>query len=140
MCNRTRFLAVMCATTLAACAPMQTSNRSSLMTSARSARNTITADDVQTGRFTDTYNAIQTLRPSWLMRGTSITASRPVQVYLNNMNVGDVAALRDVPLSSVMSIRFLDSFEAASRFGSGHDNGAIVVTTGRRPATAEQNW
>jgi len=99
------------------------------------------APDVKTA-----LDVVQRLRPHFLReRATgSITtpltaegnrntaASRqPVQLYVNGARSGvPAAALRDIPAAAVIDILYLDASDATTRFGTGHDNGAILVRTG----------
>ena len=100
------------------------------------------APDVQTA-----YDVIQRLRPHFLReRATgSITApfnekgnrnpaaaKTPVQVYINGTKAGIAAvSLREILASAVIDIVYLDASDATTRFGTGHDNGAVMVATGR---------
>jgi hypothetical protein len=81
------------------------------------------------------YFAIQRLRPNWLkIRGmTSINAGDDaIIVYRDDVRLGTLGVLHDITVSTVATVRFITGPEAASRFGPGHQSGAILVTT-RRP-------
>jgi hypothetical protein len=54
-------------------------------------------------------------------------ARRGVRVYVERNLVGDVNALRDIEVSTITSIEFLDTATAAYRLGMGNPSGAIVV-------------
>lgn len=93
------------------------------------------------------YDVIQRLRPHFLReRATgSITtpfdkngdrnpaaAKTPIQVYINGTRSGIAAvSLREVLADAVIDIVYLNASDATTRFGTGHDNGAIMVATGR---------
>jgi hypothetical protein len=52
-----------------------------------------------------------------------------VQVYLDGSHLGDAAALRRVPASSIQEIRFLGASDATTRYGTGNAAGVLLVTT-----------
>jgi hypothetical protein len=54
-----------------------------------------------------------------------------IAVYVDGNRAGGVEELRQVPATLVVSIEYLDAPSASIRFGTGHAQGAIVVTTGR---------
>ena len=96
------------------------------------------------------YEAIQRLRPNWLLtrgtqhisgaatgtsngRETTITPGLPtIKVYVDNAFMGDLDTLRTLPIATVRSIRRLDPAAATTRWGSGHTYGAIVIETVQR--------
>lgn len=59
------------------------------------------------------------------------TGQSEIAVYVDGNRAGGVDELRQVPASLVVSIEYLDAPSASIRFGTGHAQGAIVVTTGR---------
>jgi len=74
---------------------------------------------------------VQRLRPFWIKpnRGRSsinLGTSEPV-VYVNNVRQGSPAVLRQYSAASIREIRHLRGTEASMRFGSGHENGAILL-------------
>jgi len=101
------------------------------------------APDVQ-----NAYEVIQRLRPHFLREKATgaITApltgpdnkrnqaatKTPIQVYINGAKAGIAAvSLREVLSEAVVDIVYLNASDATIRFGTGHDNGAILVVTGR---------
>ncbi|MGH7459025.1 MAG: hypothetical protein ACREKN_08125 [Longimicrobiaceae bacterium] len=100
-------------------------------TGSRSTSGDITAADIQLTNAVTAHDLIRRLRPQWLRpRGlASINRSTPRMVYLDNLKVGGLDALRRISVSSVQRITFLDSREATQRFGTGHVNGAILIYT-----------
>lgn len=109
----------------------------------------ITADEIRASGAADAHQAVQGLRPAWLRRRgdsslagaqgtatagdglTTQTDASPVRVYVDGNLLGGVAELRNIPAADVASIRFLEPGPANVRFGPGHVNGAIVVTSRR---------
>ena len=89
-------------------------------------RNTITREELSQRSFYSVYDAVEVLRPNWLsLRGPS----GAVQVYVDDNHLGGVEVLRTIRLPSVEVIRHMDGIQAAARYGLGHDQGAILVTT-----------
>ena len=81
------------------------------------------------------YEAVQRLRPRWLIeRGPSTLASagNPVVVYVDNQRLGNVDELRNLAIQLIAEIRYRDASDATTRYGTGHASGAIEVTTKRR--------
>jgi hypothetical protein len=93
-----------------------------------------------TSRASDAANAlqvIQKLRPQMLTgRGlgspTDVTGetSRP-KVYVDNISYGDLSTLSNLIASQIKEIRFLNSRDATTVWGTGHMGGVILVTTKR---------
>jgi hypothetical protein len=52
-------------------------------------------------------------------------------VYLDATSLGGRETLRNIMTDEIESIQFLDARRATLRFGSGHVNGAIVITARR---------
>ena len=74
---------------------------------------------------------VQRLRPFWInpTRGRSsinLGTSEPV-VYVNNVRQGSPSVLQQYSALSIREIRHLRGTEASMRFGSGHENGAILL-------------
>ena len=98
---------------------------------ARPDRNVITLAEVQAARTDNAYELIRTLHPMWLRKrgSNSIRYDGDIVVYMNNTRVGGLEALRQIETSGITSIRYYDPGQATYRFGSGHDHGAIQVST-----------
>jgi hypothetical protein len=99
-------------------------------------RNLITREEIQ-DRAPDARNAydvIQRLRPQFLRtrQSGSIQQGAPVavKVYINGSFRGSVLVLRDLTSHSVVDIAYLNGSDATTRFGTDHENGAIIVRTG----------
>ena len=80
---------------------------------------------------------IQQLRPHFLRERTTGTMAegsqrQPVQVCIDGVqNATRTAALRDIRPGLIIEIRYLNPSDATSRYGTGHMNGAILLTTGQ---------
>ena len=89
-------------------------------------RETLTPEHFSYRSFYSAYDAVEALRPSWLnLRGPA----GAVQVYVDDIHLGGLEALRTIRIPSVQLIRHLDGIQATARYGRGHDQGVIVVTT-----------
>lgn len=83
------------------------------------------------------YDIIKRLRPQFLrQRGSGSIRNYnpvPVRVYVDGiLQSRDVSALNEIMAHSVVEISYLNGSDATTRFGTGYENGAILVTTGRR--------
>ena len=76
--------------------------------------------------FYSAYDAIAALRPMWLNRRGPDGA---IQVYVDDNRVGGIDMLRNVRTASISLIKHLDGIQAAARYGIGHDQGAILIST-----------
>lgn len=97
--------------------------------------NVITEADLVPLERLSAYDAVQRLRPNWLRtRGVdSFYNPSEIMVYVDGTLAGGVDELRRVSSENVTEIRYLDSREATTRYGTGHASGAILVTTRRSP-------
>lgn len=91
----------------------------------------ITAAQLRDNRFTDAYSAVESLRSNWLAtRGTdSFNTPTPVWVYLDNVKLGGIESLRSIPSNTITFIRHYDGIQATGRWGLGHGQGVIFVST-----------
>lgn len=89
-------------------------------------RETLRPEDWGTRNFYSAYDAVAALRPMWLnKRGPDGT----IQVYLDDNHVGGIEMLRTFRTASISMIKHLDGIQAAARYGLGHEQGAILVST-----------
>lgn len=90
----------------------------------------ITAEELAEYPSLTCLEVIQRIRPRWLQRRGS--EQNPV-VYQNGNRIGFAEeVLPGIPANDVQSLRYLDSNDATTRFGTGHGSGAIEVTTRSR--------
>lgn len=101
--------------------------------STRGNRNLITSEELRSEPSGTLYEAVQRLRPRWLQnRGvTSARSMRPTppQVYMDNAPMGTVGAMRGISVADVEQVEFMNANDATTRYGTGHDGGAILVLT-----------
>jgi hypothetical protein len=96
-------------------------------------RSWISAAEIAPLRNRSTYDVIKRLRPEYLkMRGPT-TVMNPAEfeigVYVDNMLLGGIRELRDIPASDVYEIHYLSAINGATRHGSQHPSGVIEITT-----------
>ena len=78
---------------------------------------------------------IRRLRPAWLRaRGqksfTDDGAQFPV-VYIDDIRHGGLPTLHRIPSAEILELRFINTADATTRWGTGHPSGVINVLTGR---------
>src|SRR5689334_5286122 len=94
-------------------------------------RELITREQIEKNHFTTAYEAVESLHSNWLRpKGTdSFATPTEVVVYVNANRVGGVDALKNIDVHTITSIRHFDGLAASARWGVGHGQGAILVTT-----------
>ena len=93
----------------------------------------ITLEEMQTMRNVSAYDVIKRLRPQFLtMRGPT-TVMNPAEfeigVYVDNMLLGGIRELHDLPAADLYEIRYLSPVSGATRHGTQHPSGVIEITT-----------
>jgi hypothetical protein len=76
--------------------------------------------------FYSAADVVASLRPLWL---TKRGQDGEVQVYVDEVHLGGIEMLRSVRVASISLIRHLDGIQASARYGIGHSQGAILVST-----------
>jgi hypothetical protein len=98
--------------------------------SGRPSRNVITRAEVEAEGPSSVFDLVQKIRPYWLTQRTrSLTQDTEVVVYLDGTRMGGPEALRQVSTPDVEKLEYLDARLATARLGTGHVNGAILITT-----------
>ena len=81
---------------------------------------------------TNAFDLVQRLRPTF-MRASGTTgvsgAPRTAMVRLNDQDMGDFGALRQITLSSVQEIRYYSATDATAKFGGLRGRPVIHVLT-----------
>ena len=81
----------------------------------------------------DVYALVQEFRPNWLHTRGPVSIMDPtagdLRVFLNGVKTGDVNRLREMRVSEVRELRFLNAGEAQMRYGLGNSGGVIEVWT-----------
>jgi hypothetical protein len=93
----------------------------------------ITAEELASAPQGDLYGAIQQLRPNFMqMRGATTfgiaTGPEVIQVYVDGVLVGDTSVLKQYQTRDTKEVRKLSAADATQKYGTGHSQGAILVT------------
>lgn len=94
--------------------------------------NLITKDELRDIRFVSVFDAVRLLKGQWLIERNldDLSSSGPtMQVYLDDVRVGGVDALRDIQAKDAAYVRYIDGTRAMARWGRGHERGVILVAT-----------
>ena len=81
------------------------------------------------------YDVVKQLRSLWLQRrgANSLTlTTQDVQIYVNGVNRGGPNALAEIRGADVQELQHLRASDATQRYGTNHENGAILVTLRQR--------
>jgi len=95
----------------------------------------ITADEMAGINASTVYDAVQHLRPAWILRSRPNPAlpNQFLIIYVDGQRYGSgIDGLRTLPIRSAYSVEFLSPTRAQARFGPGHSIGAIEVLTNPR--------
>jgi hypothetical protein len=127
--RRRLVLGVFASCVVAACAPATTTSAHSDLRNP----SVLSSAEWQGAHVVTAFEAVELLRPQFFRsRGeTSILlrAETQTNVYLDNMRLGGLETLRDVPISGLQSIRYLSAGEAANRWGTNQTGGAIQLVS-----------
>lgn len=110
---------------------------------ARGSANLITEEEIARGTYQTALEIVQSLRPAMTRyRATTTSASGSsagytdaaaasggVVVYMDESRLGEVASLSSIPAQRVREIRYINSRDATTRWGTGHSSGVIQVIT-----------
>ena len=91
----------------------------------------IRRDEVLAGSYQTAYDVVRAIHPNWLVKRSPSNSRTPtfIWVYVDGSKYGDINWLRNVPGSSVGSIQRIDAGTATTRWGIGHSEGVLYVTT-----------
>lgn len=94
-------------------------------------RNLLTREQLRESGYTNVYDAVEALRSNWLRtKGTdSFVNPTQVQVYIDDNQLGGVQTLRSIQTSHISWVRYYDGVAASARWGLGHGQGVIFVST-----------
>lgn len=105
---------------------------------ARGSADVIIEAEIRAGAYNNALEVVRNLRPRMLIprgvgpdaQGTGAT-SIPIVVYQDDVRLGEIGSLVNIPADRVREIRFVNSRDATTRYGTGHSSGVILVTTKR---------
>jgi hypothetical protein len=98
----------------------------------------ISTEEIEASSGTNAYEVIQRLRPNFLRtRGavhgtpgaTNAIETVDLVVYLNENRLGASDQLRQIAKGDIREIRYFNSSEATTKWGTGHSAGAIQVVS-----------
>ena len=92
----------------------------------------ITREQIEQNRFTNAYEAVLALHPNWTnVKAKALESAQPgVAVYVDDVRMPQgVEELRAIESQRIQFIRHYDPVEATQRWGVGHTEGAIMVST-----------
>ena len=116
-----RMMAAALVMALAACGPSGTSGPG------RGNARLLTEDELSRASVTNAFDAVQRLRPAWLMaRYQGGTRGYPA-IYVGSQRYGGVETLRTIETANVREIHYFDAVDASSRFGRNVPFGVIQV-------------
>lgn len=129
-------------TAAAGCASSGTSNQagepqttavSSPVPRQRKDPNVITEAELSSRPTLTARQAVEQLRPQFLrVRGTTTLGNAQtgdvIWVYVDGTRMGQIDVLNNIGVHEVREIRYLSPSEATNRYGTGHVQGAILVT------------
>ncbi len=101
----------------------------------------VTTEEIRSSNARTITELLRELRPQWLrQRGTatispnsSLHSARGVAVYLNGTLLGGLETLDEISIDAITGIRFLNGPAAVLRYGTGNEDGAILLTTAAGP-------
>ncbi len=96
-------------------------------------RNVITRVEIEGSRANTAWDVVKKLRGNFMAsRGSNsllVKVNKEPTVYLDEVEFGDLGTLRQIPASSVAEIRFIEGWNAETKYGPGHAAGVIQVYT-----------
>ncbi len=118
-----------------AAAPSTAASANAATAVRRGSANLIVQAEIEAAHLETIYDVIERLRPNMMRtRGQMgrVTAGgggmSTIKVYQNGTLIGDLTMLRGIQASAVKQVEYLNSSDATTRFGTGNDAGAILVT------------
>jgi hypothetical protein len=96
-------------------------------------RNVLTRTEIEDSHANSAWDVIVKLRANFLTsRGANsllVNVNKEPTVFLDDVEYGNLGTLKNIPASSVAEIRFIEGWNAETRFGPGHAAGVIDVFT-----------
>ena len=90
------------------------------------ALNVLSEAEIANSRATTAYEAVERVRPMYLVSKVDLAPTAERVVFLNGMRLGGVGELRLIPAREVKEIRFVRAMDG-SAYGVGRSGGAILV-------------
>jgi hypothetical protein len=94
-------------------------------------RNIITRTEIEDSRANSAWDAVAKLRANFMTsRGANsllLKVNKEPTVYLDEVEYGNLGSLKQIPASTVAEIRFIEGWNAETKYGPGHAAGVIQV-------------
>jgi hypothetical protein len=98
----------------------------------RPVRNVLTVVDLARTGSSDLYSAVQRLRPEWLVvrGGVDLQGQQAaIAIIMDGLRQnGSVELMRNIPVTDVQEVRFLNARDATTKYGTNMTVGAIEIT------------
>jgi hypothetical protein len=100
----------------------------------------LTEEQLRESGYANLYDAVDALRPRWLRPRGPDSFSSPTQVvvYSDGVRLGGVEELRGFGTLQILWVRYYDGLEASARWGLGHGQGVIHISS--RPRGDSHPW
>jgi hypothetical protein len=113
--------------------PQTTAVASAGTTRPRKDPNVISGEELASRSTLTARQAIEQLRPQFLRtRGTTTLGNAQtadvIWVYFDGTRMGTIDVLNNIAAHEIREIRYLNPSEATNRYGTGHVQGAILIT------------
>ncbi len=97
-------------------------------------REVITRQQMLENKFVTVYDAVAALHSNWLnVRPNTLTGSQEnVVIYYDATRLGGPAELNNIRVTDVQYVEHLDPVAATQRYGVGHSQGVILVSSHTR--------
>jgi len=99
----------------------------------RGRRDVLTVEEIQGTHLNNAFEVVSRLRPQWLHnRGGPYPdpdGSVEIQVFFNGQPVGNIESLKQYPLNTIETMRFVDPIRARATYGPPNGRGVITVTS-----------
>jgi hypothetical protein len=90
-------------------------------------------EELSHAQWPNAWELVSNLRPRWLQNRGPDSFSNPsvIQVVVDDMRLGPVTSLRNLPTSGITSLQWVDALSATARWGLDFGSGAIYISTRR---------
>ena len=93
--------------------------------------NLVTTEQLVRAGDVNLYDALRTVRPTFLRTRQPATASvpeTPIAVYMGGLRMGEgLEHLRQIMAKNVQEVEFLEPHQANARFGGANSGGALII-------------
>jgi hypothetical protein len=92
----------------------------------------ITEAEISASVYQNALEIVQNLRPNMMRpRGSTAQGPVPVVLFVDDVRMVDLNGLSTIPAGRVKEIRYINSRDATTRWGTDVGSGVILVTTKR---------